>query len=61
MRGNENEGETYWVRTGLELAGVVSERVLTQRQDGLESESDPKGDEVRWTKVQGGHRDEAEG
>ena len=30
MRGNENEGETYRVRTGLELAGVVSEPVLTQ-------------------------------
>ena len=28
-RGNENEGETYRVRTGLELAGVVSEQVLT--------------------------------
>ena len=26
---DENERETYWVRTGLELAGVVSERVLT--------------------------------
>ena len=30
MRGNENEGETYWVRTGSELAGVVSEWVLTE-------------------------------
>ena len=29
-RGNKNEGETYRVRTGSELAGVVSERVLTQ-------------------------------
>ena len=28
-RGNGNEGETYWVRTRLELAGVVSEQVLT--------------------------------
>ena len=28
-RGNENEGETYRVRTGSELTGVVSERVLT--------------------------------
>ena len=28
-RGNENEGETYWIRTGSELTGVVSERVLT--------------------------------
>ena len=28
-RGNENEGETYQVRTGSELTGVVSERVLT--------------------------------
>ena len=28
-RGNENEGETYRVRTRLELTGVVSERVLT--------------------------------
>ena len=28
-RGNENEGESYRVRTGSELTGVVSERVLT--------------------------------
>ena len=28
-RGNENEGETYQVRTGSELTGVVSEQVLT--------------------------------
>ena len=28
-RGNENEGETYQVRTRSELTGVVSERVLT--------------------------------
>ena len=30
MRGNENEGETYRVRTRSELAGVVLERVLTK-------------------------------
>ena len=29
MRGNENKGESYRVRTGSELTGVVSERVLT--------------------------------
>ena len=28
-RGNEYKGETYRVRTGSELTGVVSERVLT--------------------------------
>ena len=28
-RGNKYEGETYRVRTGSELTGVVSERVLT--------------------------------
>ena len=33
-RGNENEGETYWVRTGSELAGVVSEWVLTKLREG---------------------------
>ena len=32
-RGNENEGETYWVRTRSELAGVVSEQVLTLNSD----------------------------
>ena len=29
-RVNENEGGTYQVRTGSELAGVVSEWVLTR-------------------------------
>ena len=33
-RGNENEGETYRVRTRSELAGVVSEWVLTRGQKG---------------------------
>ena len=28
-RGDKNERGTYWVRTGSELAGVVSEQVLT--------------------------------
>ena len=28
MRGKREQGETYWVRTGSELAGVVSEWVL---------------------------------
>ena len=31
-RGNENKGESYRVRTGSELTGVVSERVLTKLQ-----------------------------
>ena len=29
-RGNKNEWETYWVGTGSELAGTVSEQVLTK-------------------------------
>ena len=42
----QNEGETYWVRTRSELTGVVSERVLTDIDTPYLVDSNQLGVEV---------------